>query len=695
MKIIKGKSTMSSFADLEITLFRNDADTFGAEIRFCPANSDEEKQLLSQTPNLVFDFEKLRSSLLNPLQYGQTLSECLFSDADMRTAFMQAQQSAQTDDAALRLRLSIRNDAAILHNLRWETLRHFDQDAPLLTGERIIFSRYLSSMDWRPVRLLAKGDLSALVVIAGPENLSEYDLSEVDTPEELARAKHGLVNIQTTALAEKGTATLKNITDQLQIGCDIFYVVCHGTLANGQPLLFLEDDSGQVASTPGTELIIRLKELRKLPRLAVLVSCQSAGTSQEPSPENEGALAALGPRLAEAGVPAVLAMQGNVSMKTISRFMPEFFTQLQQDGQIDRAISLARGAVREEPDWWMPVLFTRLKSGRLWYTPGFAGDSQSLEIWPALINNIKKNRCTPVLGHGLAESLIGQRREIARRWAEHFHFPLSPHLQEDLPQVAQFLSVNHDIFFPRDQFEAHLRRELIARYGNDLPENVRDGEIQNLMAAAGQCLREADPDEPFGSLSELPFPLIITTVFNSLLENALTASGKPPESEICQWNPDIDDIPSVYDEEKDYQPSIERPLVYHLFGRLDKPESMVLTEDDYFDYLIGVTRNNDLIPTTVRRKLSDSALLFIGFKLDDWDFRVLFRSIMSREGGRRRRRYAHVAVQVDPEQGQIIDPGRAKKYLEKYFGDSDISIFWGNAEDFVRELKLQWRKENE
>ena len=62
----------------------------------------------------------------------------------------------------------------------------------------------------------------------------------------------------------------------------------------------------------------------------------------------------------------------------------------------------------------------------------------------------------------------------------------------------------------------------------------------------------------------------------------------------------------------------------------------MLTEDDYFDFLIGVTANKDLIPKPVRRALADSALLFLGFQLDDWDFRVLFRSIAGQEGARRR-----------------------------------------------------------
>jgi hypothetical protein len=34
--------------------------------------------------------------------------------------------------------------------------------------------------------------------------------------------------------------------------------------------------------------------------------------------------------------------------------------------------------------------------------------------------------------------------------------------------------------------------------------------------------------------------------------------------------------------------------VYHVFGHLRNPDSIVLTEDDNFEYLIGVTKNNDM-----------------------------------------------------------------------------------------------------
>jgi hypothetical protein len=133
--------------------------------------------------------------------------------------------------------------------------------------------------------------------------------------------------------------------------------------------------------------------------------------------------------------------------------------------------------------------------------------------------------------------------------------------------------------------------------------------------------------------------------------------------------------------------------VYHLFGVNDEPDSLVLTEDDYFDYLIGVTTNKELIPIAVRQALADTALLFLGFRIDDWNFRVLFRSIMSQEGRNRRRKYAHIAGQIMPEEGRFLEPERARSYLEEYFQDAAISIYWGSVEDFAKELLAQWNAE--
>jgi ATP/maltotriose-dependent transcriptional regulator MalT len=65
----------------------------------------------------------------------------------------------------------------------------------------------------------------------------------------------------------------------------------------------------------------------------------------------------------------VIAMQGNVTMATVARCMPVLFHELRRDGQIDRALAAARSAVFDRPDWWMPVLFLRLRDGMLWGEP--------------------------------------------------------------------------------------------------------------------------------------------------------------------------------------------------------------------------------------------------------------------------------------------------------------------------------------
>jgi hypothetical protein len=701
-------SPETHLADLEIGLHRHDPESYSVEMRFTPPDSDAEVRLVrGDLATAQFDLAALRELALDPAAYGRALGQGLFgdvTDSEVRTAFDQARVAANSQGVPLRLRLFIGPSAPELQGLNWEMLADPAKDTALLTDEHIFFSRYLSSFDWQPVRLRPRTALRALVVIANPSDVSSYQprgvpLASVDVAGELERARAGLAGMTLVELASGGAATLKKLTDHLRDGFDILYLVCHGALIKGEPKLWLEGADGASDRVAGGELVTRLQELWQRPRLVVLASCQSAGRSSD-----EGALAALGPRLAEAGIPAVVAMQGDITMETVSQFMPVFFTKLAEDGQVDCAMASARNAVQDRPDWWAPALYMRLRSGRIWYTPGFAEEVRGLEKWPALVRNIRSARCTPILGPGLAEALLGSRRELAQRWAETYHFPMAPQDRDDLPQVAQYLAVNQDPMFPRGELAEYLKQMLVERLEEEAdPSNAEhralveraaqasapDAPLDDLFKAVGALHLMTDPAEPHRVLANLPLPIFITTDPSSLLTQALESVGKQPRVEFCRWNPQIESLPSIYDAEPNYRPSIEQPLVYHLFGRLGEPDSIVLAEDDYFDYLIGVTSNNDLIPPVVRRALTDTALLFLGFRLDAWDFRVLFRSIMNREGSGRRTNYAHVAAQVDPEEGRILEPVRARRYLESYFGDAKISIFWGSVEDFATEIQTR------
>jgi hypothetical protein len=727
---------MNEYADLEISLHRHDRGayldsspstaaedgvvrpTYAVEFRYNHPESDTDVRLGQGKLALAqFDFAKLRAQAFDAANYGQTLTACLFSDEGVKTAFAEARATAEGSDLPLRVRLLIGPTAPELHGLRWETLRDPRDGSPIWTGESLLFSRYLSSLDWRPVRLKPKGDLRALVVVANPANLADYGLAAIDVEGEIERARQALGSIGVTRLpAGPGAprATLNNLLSCLKEGGgrsssgaeahDILYLVCHGALIKDEPWLWLEDDEGKVARTAGSELVLQIKKQVQQPRLVVLGSCESAAAGIGE------ALAGLGPRLAEAGVPAVLAMQGKIALETLAQFMPVFFEELQVDGQIDRAMAVARGAARGRVDAWMPALYMRLKSGRIWYVPGF-GDDRKFEKWPALTRSIKRGQCTPILGPGLVEPLLGSLSEIAQRWAETYHYPMAPHERESLPQVAQYLAINQDRGFPVDELVEYLKREIRLRYTSELPEGLRQGagrrdpttgelvpedmappaaQIDELIEKVGAGRRKRDPREPHKVLASLPLPIFITTNLDNLLVAALKEAGKDPQLVLCPWNDYVEQAETIYDREPEYHPSPDRPLVYHLFGRFSEPDSVVLTEDDYFKFLIGVTSNKDLIPPVVRRALSDTALLFLGFQMDDWNFRVLFHSILSQQGGRRDR-YAHIAAQIVPEEGRILEPERARSYLENYFSrGADISIYWGSADDFVEELLKRW-----
>jgi hypothetical protein len=687
---------MTDYADLEISLHRHDPRTYALELRFNLPGSDADVRLGFDRPCLAqFNLDALEALAHDPAAYGQALTDDFFSDPAFLTAFAQARASTQATGASLRLRLLIGPSAPELHRLRWETLRDPQGGAPLFAGESLLFSRYLSSVNWRPVRLRPKASLRALLAIASPSNLAEYGLAAIDVPAELARAQEGLGQIVVQALPEGGSspkkASLENLLSQLRDNFDILYLVCHGTFKEGESWLWLEDEAGEAARVSGTELVQRIRELNQHPRLVVLVSCQSAGAGEG------DVLASLGPRLAEAGIPAVIAMQGNLSMETASRFMSTFFQELQRDGQIDRAMSAARGAVRQRPDAWMPALFMRLKSGRIWYVPGFALERKGFDKWRLFVQKIEEQVCTPILGPGLNDALLDPQGTIARLWAETYHYPMEPHERESLPQVAQFLAINQYERAPYDELANYVKQVIRTRYGDLLPPELhqRSALLDDMILAVGAHRRQHDPADPYRALAELPLPIYITANYDNLLAAALQEAGRDPQVMLCPWNEAIEKLESVYDREPDYTPTPARPLVYHLFGRLSEPRSIVLTEDDYFKFLIGVTRNSNLIRPEILGALVDSALLLLGFRLEDWQFRVLFHSLLDQQGNILRGAHPHIAAQIEPEEGRTLNPERARDYLEDYYGSSreaakiKISLYWGSVDDFIRDLIQQ------
>ncbi|NTW01461.1 MAG: CHAT domain-containing protein [Oscillochloris sp.] len=667
---------MSEVADLEIGLRRH-AEGYTVELRFSEPESEADiRPAQSCSARASFDLAYLNTLALDSAAYGRALGNMLFADINLRADFVRCRSVAQAKDYALRLRLLIAPDAADLQVLHWETLRDPHDDTALAVGEQTYLVRYLLSGDWQPVRLRARSALRALVVIANPAGLERYSLQPINLTVERDLALAGLGDIATEVIAGPIRPTIDVILERLRDGYDVFYLVCHGGLMQGESWLALEDEQGNLDRVSGAELACRMRELALRPRLTLLVSCQSG------SDGTTAVFNTLAQSLSEAGVPAVLAMQGVVSVDTARLFVSTFCAELRRDGCIDRAAGVARGVVRDRPDSWMPALYSRLRNGRIWYVPGFGDEQASFQKWPTLLRSICDGRCTPILGFGLLEPLIGSSREIARRWADSYGFPLTAG-REDLPQVAQFLAVDQDAHFVYSELRETVSREIYRRFGGaDVAQGRSPASLDYLLNAAAAQQVARDPFSPQRVLASLPFPFYISASPDSLLVRALAEVGRTPLVASYPWNDQIDTM----DDPDCSEVTANRPLVYHLFGQLTDPESLVLTEDDYFSYLMSLSRNRNLVPKIVRGRLTETSLLFLGFRLDEWSFRVLFHSVMNREVQNRRRRNTHVAVQIDLDEHQAAKPDQARRYLERYFGDADISIYWGSAEDFLREL---------
>lgn len=342
-------------AELELSIRRQES-SYALDARFTSPAHD-----VQPVANILLqlDHAALRALHLDPVAYGRTLSAALFVDPRVRAAWQQACAVAQ-QSGVLRLRIRLDVSDPDLHSIMWETLRDPEDDTPLALSERIRLSRYLEGFDFSPLVTPRRPALRALIVVANPSDLDRYGLAPVDVAGEVASARAALDNIPTTVIADGFRATLTALAAALRDGPHLVILVCHGSLVQGQPYLWLEREDGTADKVAGKEFVQAVAQLATRPLLLVLASCQSAGHGYS------DALSALGPQLARVGVYGVLAFQGNVAMAAVRRLLAVLITELRRDGSIDRALAVARASLQEESDWWLPVLTLRVRDGQLW-----------------------------------------------------------------------------------------------------------------------------------------------------------------------------------------------------------------------------------------------------------------------------------------------------------------------------------------
>jgi len=288
------------------------------------------------------------------------------------------------------------------------------------------------------------------------------------------------------------------------------------------------------------------------------------------------------------------------------------------------------------------------------------------DAWRVLLRRIRNGTCTPFLGAGASAHVLPTGAELADRWASELEYPLPE--RGDLARVAQYMAITGDAISPK---------ELIAKMCTDVDP-----------------LAALQSGDSYDIIAGLDLSIYITTNYDDLLLHALRSKRKQPQALLCPWHN------SVHESAKAtymYKPSPSEPVVYYLHGSAQEIGSIVVTEDDYLDFIVWVTRqwmvqpDVSYIAPAVRQALAQNSLLFIGYSQNDWSFRVLMRSI--RETGASLGAL-RIAVQLSPldDNATEVDQEKVTDYLTSYFTGiqgNPVKIYWGSANDFLRELKVR------
>jgi SIR2-like domain len=289
--------------------------------------------------------------------------------------------------------------------------------------------------------------------------------------------------------------------------------------------------------------------------------------------------------------------------------------------------------------------------------------------WSTLVDQVKAKRCTPFIGAGASAGVIPLGGPLAERLLEQEEkdsgkrAPLPD--RRDLPKVSQYLAVTRQMgSWPKQK-------------------------IADLISP----IKPSDSSEPMVHrvLAELDLPIYLTTNYDLFMSDALARNPrKQVNIEHTRWTPELlASDASAFD--SGYTPTAMNPVVFHLHGSVNNPESMVASEDDYLDFLVSISRDlstsptqpgqRTVLPLPIRTAIRNTTLLFIGYSLNDVNFRVILRGLLgSLTRGARR-----ISMAVQYSEGNAVE---LEQWLEQYFLWSlDLQVYWGSAADFATTLR--------
>jgi formylglycine-generating enzyme required for sulfatase activity len=298
-------------------------------------------------------------------QFGQTLFDAVFQ-GDVRSLFYESRLKAEHEEKGVRLKLRIQ--APEFARLPWEFLLEPRRDEYICLSRDTPVVRYLELA--QPIAPLAvQPPLHILGMVASP-----YDLPELDVALEKERITQALAAAQGRGAAIEITwlagQTVRDLQRALRHAENrpyhIFHFVGHGSFdaQRDEGVLWLADENNRARPVTATQLARLLGDHRPL-RLAVLNACEGAQGSEL------DVFSSTAATLVRRGIPAVLAMQYEISDSAAVLLAEWFYESLAEGLPVDTAVAEARKAINLDNDrsleWGTPVLFMRAKDGRIFH----------------------------------------------------------------------------------------------------------------------------------------------------------------------------------------------------------------------------------------------------------------------------------------------------------------------------------------
>jgi hypothetical protein len=276
------------------------------------------------------------------------------------------------------------------------------------------------------------------------------------------------------------------------------------------------------------------------------------------------------------------------------------------------------------------------------------------DAWDDLLNFIEERRVIPIIGPELLKVETETGPRLLYDWIAE---KLAVKLSVDTARLPQPYTLNDVVCW---FLSSHGRRE-------EAYTRVRS------------ILRDANFTPPLAlrQLAQITdFDLFVTTTFDPLLEQAINGERfqGAQSTEVIAYTPNrVIDLPS--EREK-----LQRPVIYHLLGRLSASPTYVISDEDTLEFVCAL-QSEHLTPEKLFHELEHNHLLFIGSNFTNWLARLFLRMA-------KRHRLS------DPRDvGEVLadnhsgSDGRLMAFLQQV---SVRTRIYSGAEKFVDELHRRW-----